>query len=425
MKRNSKTSKKRLRVVELFAGVGGFKLGLCSKSIKNANYEVVWANQWEPATKMQHAAIVYRDKFHNGEEPNPYFNTDINVVTTMTKMPVPSHDLLVGGFPCQDYSVARTLSHAKGIEGKKGVLWWSIQRILSRLKDEAPDYLMLENVDRLLKSPAKQRGRDFGIILASLADLGYMVEWRVVNAADYGMPQRRRRVFIIGYKKNSPIFNKAKKMDPLEWLTKKSVTADAFPIKPVQNNLGGSIQLSGSLSDITEHFNYSFENAGFMWDRKFITIKTTPDYSGKKITLGSILLPPKEVPKEYFIDEKELAQWKYLKGAKKEKRSTKDGFSYTYNEGSMTFPDAHDKPSRTIITGEGGSTPSRFKHVVKQGNKYRRLTPTELELLCMFPKNHTKHTAVGDVKRAFFMGNALVVGVIKKLGDSLYKLHQT
>jgi DNA (cytosine-5)-methyltransferase 1 len=87
----------------------------------------------------------------------------------------------------------------------------------------------------------------------------------------------------------------------------------------------------------------------------------------------------------------------------------------------MIFPDSLDKASRTIITGEGGKTPSRFKHVVQTKKGLRRLTPIELERLCMFPDNHTAGQA--DVKRAFFMGNALVVGVIDRLGKSLANLH--
>ena len=87
----------------------------------------------------------------------------------------------------------------------------------------------------------------------------------------------------------------------------------------------------------------------------------------------------------------------------------------------MSFPDSLEKPSRTIITGEGGQAPSRFKHVIKQRNKYRRLTPVELERLNMFPDNHTKLDGITDSKRAFFMGNALVVGVIEKIGNTLLK----
>ncbi len=84
----------------------------------------------------------------------------------------------------------------------------------------------------------------------------------------------------------------------------------------------------------------------------------------------------------------------------------------------MAFPDPLEKPARTIITGEGGPTPSRFKHVIKtKSGRYRRLMPLELERANMFPDHHT--AASGDGRRAFFMGNALVVGVIEKLGRAL------
>ena len=111
---------------------------------------------------------------------------------------MPDHDLLVGGFPCQDYSVAHT--GAQSIEGKKGVLWWSINDII---RAHHPRFILLENLDRLLKSPAKQRGRDFGIILRCLEDEGYLAEWRVINAAEYGNAQRRRRTFIFAVKKET------------------------------------------------------------------------------------------------------------------------------------------------------------------------------------------------------------------------------
>ena len=178
-----------LRAVELFAGVGGFRLGL-----QRAGWSVVWSNQWEPSTRSQHASDCY--VAHFGAEGHT--NEDISRVLDRVERRgcgLPEHDLLVGGFPCQDYSVARTLNQAAGLIGKKGVLWWEIYRLL-RLRQ--PRFILLENVDRLLKSPATQRGRDFAVMLASLAGLGYTVEWRVVNAADYGFPQRRRRVFIVG-----------------------------------------------------------------------------------------------------------------------------------------------------------------------------------------------------------------------------------
>jgi len=333
----------------------------------------------------------------------------------------------VGGFPCQDYSVARTLSHAKGLVGEKGVLWWSIYAILEKLKKDAPDYLMLENVDRLLKSPASRRGRDFAIMLASLNKLGYAVDWRVINAAEYGFPQRRRRVYILGYKKGTKIYESIKNQkDKSSYLIKESLIARAFPVGP-DILTKEPIQLRGTLEDITENFSAQgpkispFMNAGVMIDGVVTTGKVIPRYNGKNIILQDVLQPENEIPEEYYIkDKKEWRKWVEQKSGKKEVRVTKDGFKYTYSEGGMTFPDALDRPSRTIVTGEGGKTPSRFKHVVEvQKGKPRRLTPLELERLNMFPDNHTQLEGVSDTKRAFLMGNALVIGVIEKLGVSL------
>jgi len=414
-------SQEKIRVAELFAGVGGFRLGLEGKNDRRSSFKVVWSNQWEPSTKRQHASETYTNVF--GEDGHS--NEDISKVNVSD---IPDHDLLVGGFPCQDYSVARTLSQAAGLQGKKGVLWWSIERILREKGAQAPRFLMLENVDRLLKSPAKQRGRDFAVMLASLSDLGYAVEWRVINAADYGMPQRRRRVYIIGYKKGTYPNSNATKISPEEWLIREGLFARSFPVES-KNLVSKKIELSNILGDVSREFNKGagsgespFSNAGLMIDHDVWTIRTTPRYDGKPRTLGEVLLPENEVPESYFVDKNDLSGWKYLKGGKKEKRRTKDGFTYDYSEGPMSFPDHLDKPSRTIVTGEGGSTPSRFKHIVRlKSGRYRRLTPVELERLNMFPDDHTKLEGISDVKRAFFMGNALVVGVIDKLGKELVK----
>lgn len=401
-------STKKLKVVELFAGVGGFRLGL-----EKHNYEVIWSNQWEPSTKMQHASMVYEARF--GKENHS--NEDIETVPTKD---IPDHDLLVGGFPCQDYSVATTLKNSKGLKGKKGVLWWSIHRILEEKKNK-PKYLFLENVDRLLKSPAKQRGRDFAVMLQSLNELGYAVEWRVINAADYGMPQRRRRIFFIGYHKNTKSYKSIRKGDKVDWLLEHGTIASAFPVNSDVDF--ENFVLKGSLVDITDKFNIRgksspFENTGLMIDGRVITGKTIPAYEGKRVVLKDILQNG-EVTEEFYIDEKDFDKWEYLKGAKTIIRKSAEGFEYKFSEGGMNYPDPLDRPSRTIITGEGGKSPSRFKHVVKTRKGLRRLTPIELERLNMFPDNHTKLEGITDNKRAFFMGNALVVGVIDKIGLAL------
>jgi len=418
---------KKIRVVELFAGVGGFRLGLNSASDEKVKYEHVWSSQWEPGASTQHASQIYTHQFgaknHSCE--------DIQKVVENDFKQIPNHNLLVGGFPCQDYSVARTLSQAKGLQGKKGVLWWSIFNILNKKGKDASDYLMLENVDRLLKSPSGQRGRDFAVMLASLADLGYIVEWRVINAADYGLPQRRRRVFIMGYKKGTKIYNLIKKeKDIKNWISKNGVIATACPVKDGVLNIN-EFKIEGDLEKVSKNFSADkptkspFENSGVMIDRNVYTTKTTPDYKGKKILLKNIIIEDeKKIPEEYYIKKEDEKRWEYLKGGKKEARKSKNGFVYNYSEGPMAFPDSLDKPSRTIVTGEGGNSPSRFKHVIRtKSGRLRRLTPLELERLNMFPDNHTKTMQDGritpDVKRAFIMGNALVVGVIERLGKTL------
>jgi DNA (cytosine-5)-methyltransferase 1 len=430
---SSRSGKEPLRVAELFAGVGGFRLGLegtsarrspDGKARKGGGFEVVWSNQWEPATKAQHASDCYAHWF--GEEGHS--NEDIAVVVDELKSrrrSLPEFDVLVGGFPCQDYSVAKVLSQAAGISGRKGVLWWEIFRLL---EERRPKHLILENVDRLLKSPATQRGRDFAVMLWCLQSLGYAVEWRVVNAADYGFPQRRRRVFIVGHRMDVVDIG-----DRSEWLLRDGVLARAFRITAPQSltptlRLDSYIEtprnnLQDELAEISVNFGVgdkrsSFLTAGVMWKGEVWTTHAVPVRRTAR-TLGEILIPDSDVPKEFFIPKEQLERWDYLKGSKKELRNGTDGFTYYYNEGPVTFPEPLDQPSRTILTGEGGSSPSRFKHVVKQSRRgYRRLTPIELERLNGFPDGWTD-IGMSDVKRAFMMGNALVVGLVHRIGKSL------
>ena len=396
-----------IRVAELFAGVGGFRVGL----ERAGGYQIVFSNQWEPSTKRQWASEVYEARFGS----DGHTNIDVNDVD-ISKMP--DFHLLVGGFPCQDYSVASTSQNSKGLIGKKGVLWWSIHKIL-RDKENKPPYILLENVDRILKSPTSQRGRDFAVIIKSLEELGYAVEWRVINAADYGMPQRRKRIFIIGFLKGTNIYETIKN-NQADWLLNKGIYANAFPTIKDQTQFT-SFKIEGDILSVSSDFNKvkknsPFENSGVMIDGFVMTKKVEPNYIGNKTVLADVL-ESGIIDKEFFVED--LTRWQYFKGAKKEKRTTADGWEYFYSEGGMTFPDPIDKPSRTIITGEGGKSASRFKHVIKVGNDHRRLTPVELERLNMFPDNHTYIEGISPTKRAFFMGNALVVGIIEKIGKEL------
>lgn len=393
-------------VAELFAGVGGFRIGLAA-----SGWKTTFSNQWEPSTKTQHASDVYVARF--GEKGHS--NEDIAKVSNLPS----AVDLLVGGFPCQDYSVAKSLNSSKGLEGKKGVLWWEILRLVELRK---PKFIFLENVDRLLKSPSTQRGRDFAIMLKTLGEQGYVIEWRVVSASDYGFPQRRIRVFIVAKK------TREKPKDIETYVTKNGVLARALPVADEVMEQG-LINLSSPADEISKSFSRGankspFLNAGVYFGDLAHTFKVTAKHSGTKQSLGDVLLADSEVPESYFVGKDRLPEWEYLKGAKTIERTHKgSGTTYNYAEGKMAFPDLLTNPSRTILTGEGGTSPSRFKHIIKTKKGFRRLTPIELERLNGFPDNWTATgvdgSQISDVRRAFFMGNALVVGLIERVGKVL------
>ena len=420
---------KTITVAELFAGVGGFRLGLegykdpsdkANNLPKAGTFKTIWANQWEPpgSPTRQFAANCYRTHFGNDSVVNEDINKVLNEYDQGLR-DIPSVDMVVGGFPCQDYSVAKPLSQSGGIEGKKGVLWWDIYKFLKIQLDKSPEnaeWCLLENVDRLLKSPASQRGRDFAIILSCLASLGYCVEWRVVNSAAYGFSQRRKRVYILARRNANWVLS--------ERLTS-GIMSRAFPFNPVGNISYVDIPKDPFIA--TKDFNSErsktspFLDAGVMVDNRVITCKVEEVYKGQFKTLGDVLSPENEIPENYFIDNSQLSRWEYLKWSKREERVNKyTGQTYFYSEGSMAFPDLITNPSRTILTGEGGASPSRFKHIIKVGERYRRLVPDELDRLQGFPKGWT-NTGMSDNNRAFCMGNALVVGVVNRIGKEIYK----
>ena len=408
-------------VVELFAGVGGFRCGFNEvtfdgeKVTEQPNWDFVWANQWEPSTKTQAAFDCYCERF--GESEN-HVCEDIGKIDKTT---IPNHTLLVGGFPCQDYSVARSLSNEKGIEGKKGVLWWEIAEVLEA---KQPPFVLLENVDRLLRSPSSQRGRDFGIMLRSFLDNGYAVEWRVINAAEYGFPQRRRRVFIFAYHESTDYYEMMSKVPAEHLVYEKGIFAVNFPIKDTKLDEGSSSISPEDFEDIvyiSAEFDFHFFNAGCMVNGVIDTYKVEPIECESVITLGDIL-ETGEVDERYIISEESLKKWKYLKGSKKLERKKPNGETYCYSEGSIAFPDYLDRPARTMLTSEG--TTNRSSHIIGVDEKndiYRILTPVETERIQMFPDNWTniESKAMTERRRYFMMGNALVVGIVERLGHYL------
>ena len=411
-------------VVELFAGVGGFRCGFNDVTFdgeavtEKNNWDFIWANQWEPSTKTQAAFDCYVERF--GESEN-HVCEDIGKVD---KTSIPEHTVLVGGFPCQDYSVARSLSNEKGIEGKKGVLWWEIAEVLEA---KQPPFVLLENVDRLLRSPSTQRGRDFGVMLRSFLDNGYVVEWRVINAAEYGFPQKRRRVFIFAYHKSTNYFKNMSKYSAEQLVYSNGIFALNFPIKDSKLDQGRSSISPKDFEDIVyinDEFDFHFFNAGCMVNGVINTYKVKPVECKESTTLGDIL-EKGEIDEKYLISGEKLDKWKYLKGSKKIERKKPNGETYCYSEGAIAFPDHLDAPARTMLTSEG--TTNRSSHIIgvdEENDVYRILTPVETERIQMFPDNWTniESKAMTERRRYFMMGNALVVGVVERLGDYLKEI---
>lgn len=405
-------------VIELFAGVGGFRVGLnnvegfdeSGRAIENGPFNFVWANQWEPATKSQEAFDCYALRF--GREDSS--NEDIG---TVDKKAIPDHTLLTGGFPCQDYSVAHSLKGEKGIEGKKGVLWWQINDILLAKK---PPFVLLENVDRLLKAPARQRGQAFGIILRCFADAGYGVQWRVINAAEYGHPQKRRRTFIFAFHKSTDYYRSFKaNTDFSQEDVQEAMMFSCFPAGLIYSEKEKIVDLSKktypTVADVSDKFAYDFENAGFMLNYKAVTAKLVAAYEGPVKTLRECLDCGNVSDACYKVN---VEKFRYLKGAKKIERTAANGHKYVFSEGPVPFPDHLDIPGRTMLTSEG--TTNRSSHLILDpvSNRYRILTPVECERLDEFPDNWT-NTGMSDKRRYFIAGNALVTGLVKTMGEQI------
>lgn len=403
-----------IRVVELFAGVGGFRLGLEAASDR---FKIIWANQWEPSMREQYAFDCYTAHFGCS---TGHVCQDIAIAKTA----VPDHELLVGGFPCQDYSIMK--KNSEGIEGTKGRLWWQIDDIV---REKRPKYILLENVDRILWSPAKQYGRDFSIILRCLYEKGYSVEWRVVNAAEYGQAQRRRRTFIFAYHNQTSLFQdladrvcKIGLKSMHEYVTASGVFAKAFPIrshaKVYTDNWIDEMTFI-DVDSVTKEQRVHLYNSGVMMNGRIYSVDVTPAYEASK-PIRSIL-ETDSVDERFFLREEDMTTWVYAKGAKKEQRRKRDGSVYYFSEGAVQFPDDLNKPSRTMLTSE--SSVGRSSHVVTdiKTGRLRTLTPLECERLNAFPDNWT-NTGMPEKIRYFCMGNALVTNIVRRIAEQIIKM---
>lgn len=389
-------------ICELFAGVGGFRLGF--ERLKSG-WKTVWFSQYEPGRRAQDAYDCYIAHFGDSLDINGESHTNDDIAD-VDKKSIPEHNLLVGGFPCQDYSVAHWLNTSKGIQGKKGVLWWQIREIL---EEKQSPFCLFENVDRLILSPTRQRGRDFAVMLACLRELDYSVEWRVVNAAQYGAAQRRRRTFIYAYKNSTAYGQRMINKNPWEVLTEEGFMANAFPIKAYSEQ--SFVVLPSDIQKLSDSFTFKFLKSGYMHDGLVYNTNIIEEEI-EAIPLRSIV--EKNVAEDYYLPESEIPKWEYMKGYKKIPRISRDGHEYIFIEGAIDFPDSLDKPGRTMLTNE--ATKQRTTHVIRdpETNRLRFLTPLETERLQGFDDNWTD-TGMPLRARYFCMGNALVVPMITRM----------
>lgn len=405
-----------IKVAEMFAGVGGFHLGLKRAS---SDYKVVWANQYEPERKKQFAYEIYRNRF-----PDTYIsNVDISKVE---KSKIPDINLVVGGFPCQDYSVMSTA--AKGLYGKKGVLWWDIKDVI---EEKWPQFLFLENVDRLLKSPGvakEQPGRDFGMILKTLSELGYSVQWKMINAADYGFPQRRRRTFIFATREDTHFSEHLRtaimlnKNQLIRYIATMAPLSSSLPVKELGEIQTIDLSKYGTLAEFSKRFKvkYGFRQTGIMSAGKVFMA----DYAAKStesVKLRSIVKSNLSDQSQFLSDEQK-ARFSILKAGFRAVKTSRTGFEYKYGMGGIDYPDSLDKPARTMVTSE--HTISRTTHVIiDPGNgRERLLTPEEAEQINTFPEGWTKLAGVTDSERFFTMGNALVVNLVRDIAIEIDKI---
>jgi DNA (cytosine-5)-methyltransferase 1 len=357
-----------LHVGEMFAGVGGFRLGLEGPPSKDweteflkfeeTGFKVVWSNQWEPGSSKQWASKIYEERFgnegHSNDDIHSIAFNKVEMAETIREQ-IPELDVLVGGFPCQDYSVARTVSGELGIKGEKGKLWIPIRNIIHH-KRPRPKVVLLENVPRLLNSPANARGLNFAIILNDLISMGYEVEWRVINAAEYGMPQQRKRVFILAYRTPGSTSRQIsingegrygvprKTHGPIsQWVlgNSKNTRWEMGPLAtafPVVGEFGGMHNLLPSIEDFANCKQSPFGNVGYAWkyryggkspkkqEIRFWSTKAKPDYDSEKMTIRKnimVLKSEADYDESYEVDKAELKKWKYEKGEKREFRIRK------------------------------------------------------------------------------------------------------
>ena len=357
---------KSWKTVELFCGIGGFRLAADALKI-----ETVWANEIDDK-----AAFIYTKRFGDMN----FHHGDIRECS----QDIPEHDILTAGFPCQPFSSA---GKKLGICDPRGTLFSEIVEILRQRK---PSFFILENVKRLL---SMNSGIHFATILYALTQAGYCVEWRVLNAMWFGLPQHRERIILIGRKSHN--------------LQSYFYSSQLYSSKQDENlNHIRKIQLECSqLHKIQEHRS-KFQNWGLAWEDSVIDqhIEIPVCQANPNIRLHHLL--EKNPASDFFFTKDTLER---IKNSEEVNRYF-NGVEILYNQkggarmGYSIFGIHGVSPTLT-------STTSRHYERYKVGEEYRRLTNIEYARLQGFPDSHCD--GISPYHQYTLLGNAVPPNLIQ------------
>jgi len=332
-----------MRYIDLFAGVGGFHLGI-ERSGQNG-YTCVYSNEWD-----RYANSVYR---------RHYEECDIRDIREVAADKIPDHELIVGGFPCQAFSVA---GNRGGFSDTRGTLFFEIMRIA---KQKRTPYLLLENVKGLL---SHDKGKTFDTMLRAMDELGYDAQWQVLNSKHW-VPQNRERIFIVGYLRGQP-------------------RPQVFPLG--ESDGGGSQSQVRQAKDISG--TITIKNQSPQWQFDASTTLIDMAYRNRE-------------PRAYTTHAPAVRD--YGSGGNKMPMVTRQPLKFL------------GRNQKNIAGDYSYAVDTMSTNGLNIAGKIRRLTPIECERLQSFPDDWTKLGADGeeisDTQRYKMMGNAVTTKVVQAI----------
>ena len=384
-----------MKFIDLFAGIGGFRLGM-----ENAGHECVAFCEIDKFARASYKAI------HNTEGEIELH--DITTVTDDEIRAIGHVDAICGGFPCQAFSIA---GHRRGFEDTRGTLFFEIARFASILK---PKYLFLENVKGLLNH---DKGNTFETILSALDELGYDVEWQVLNSKDFGVPQNRERVFIIGHLRGE----RGRKVFPIGGKDEKS-SAERLGINILGNTKNPNGTAQGTRDTVHD-------------PEGIVETLTATDYKGPKqvaipneIKKYGVLQPNFNQSGVVFETDGISPTIRTMQGGGLEpkirvREATKQGYAEASVGDSVNLSHPNSKTRRgrvgegianTLVTGDN-------QGVVTPNFRIRKLTPRECWRLQGFPDwAFDKAQEVNSNSQLYKQaGNSVTVNVIKEIARYL------